>query len=152
MENKLNNEEIKKSILKDKSILNSKNINGSSLLQIAIMKNDIDLATFLINKGIDINAQDKKGNTALHYCAEYNQYEIANSILLFGGNLSISDKYGNQPLWTAVFNDKGKNERIEIVKLFMKFGADPVHKNKADKSPKDIIEIAGYVNLSDWVI
>jgi ankyrin repeat protein len=53
------------------------------------------------------------------------------------GQLNISDNYGNQPLWTAVFNVKGKDDRLPLVELFLMYNADKNHKNKAGKSPLD---------------
>ena len=34
-----------------------------------------------------------------------------------GASLAAEDRYGNQPLWNAVFNDKGPSVRIDMVKL-----------------------------------
>lgn len=127
--------------------MNSKDDFGYSLLHITIADKKNQLAKYLIDKGIDVNIQDKNGKTALHYVAEYNQIELAEHIIKKGGDLSISDEYGNQPLWTAIFNDFGRNERIKIIELFINHGANINHKNKVDKSPKDIIIIREYDNL-----
>jgi ankyrin repeat protein len=142
-----------KNFLKVKKVFkNVNNINqvdkyGYSALHIASSIGSEEIALFLIANGINVNIQDKRGQTALHYTAVYNQLELAKKILLNGGDLSIVDIYGNQPLWTAVFNDKGKSDRIEFVKLYIEKGADINHKNTVDKSPRDIVTIAGYENL-----
>lgn len=49
--------------------INSSNEYGQNLLQEAIAYCREDIAIDLINKGIDINHQDKKGQTPLHVCA-----------------------------------------------------------------------------------
>ena|SRR6218665_535213 len=124
---------------------------GYTALHIASSKGLIDLAFLLVENGIDLNSQDKNGQTILHYVAEYNQLELGKTVLDKGASLSIADKYGNQPLWTAVFNDKGRGDRIDIIKLFLENGANVNHKNKVDKSPKDIVTIANYINLMPFI-
>jgi uncharacterized protein len=108
------------------------------------------MALLLINQGIDVNIADKNGQTILHYTALNNQLDIAIAALNKGAKLSMEDIHGNQPLWTAVFNDKGRSERIEIIELFLKNGSDINHKNKVGKSPKDIVTVAGYDNLKPF--
>jgi ankyrin repeat protein len=127
--------------------LNAVDDYGYSALHIASFKGLNEIALFLIDQGINLNLKDKNGQTALHYAALNNQFEIAKALLEKGADLSIADVYGNEPLWTAVFNDKGKNERLEIIKLFLEYKADKDHKNKVSKSPRDIVNIAGYNNL-----
>ena len=112
---------------------------GYSGLHIALSKGFDEIAELLIEAGIDLNFKDPKGQTALHYCAFYNKVEIAGLIIQRGGRLDIPDYYGNQPLWTAVFNDYGRGERIEIVELFINNGAQKEHKNNANRSPKDLV-------------
>ena len=143
----------KNDLLKVKELINSgTNINsvdnyGYSVLHIASSKELNDMAFFLIDNDVDINMQDKKGQTILHYAAEYNQLKLAKAALDRGAKLSIADIHGNEPLWTAVFNDKGRGDRIEIIKLFLEHGANVNHKNNVNKSPKEIVMIAGYNNL-----
>jgi ankyrin repeat protein len=127
--------------------INQKNNYGSSVMHIVVFKDLLYLAKLLIDSGININVQNKEGKTSLHYVAEYNRIVLGRVLLDNGADLSIQDKYGNQPLWTAVFNDKGRDDRIEVIKLFIQYGADINHKNDVGKSPKDIVIIAGYKNL-----
>ena len=131
--------------------INSVDSYGYSALHVASSKGLNDIAFFLVDNNIDVNMPDKNGQTILHYVAEYNQLKLAKAVLDNGANLSIADIHGNEPLWTAVFNDKGRSDRIEIIKLFLEYGADVNHKNKVGKSPKDIVMIAGYNNLKPLV-
>lgn len=120
---------------------------GYSALHIALSKGFDEIAKELVLGGIDVNLQDNKGQTALHYCAFYNKPELAKVIILNGGRLNVEDNYGNQPLWTAVFNDYGRNERIEIVEIFIFNEAKKDHKNKANRSPLDVVRSRPYENL-----
>ena len=131
--------------------LNQLDSYGYSALHVASANEQIDIAILLIESGIDVNIQDKKGQTILHYVALRNQLQLTKVLFDRGADLSISDIYGNEPLWTAVFNDKGLSARIEIIKLFLKHGGNINHVNKAGKSPKDIIVIGGYNNLTSFI-
>ena len=128
--------------------INVKDEYGYSALHITSYRNLVELAILLINMNIDLNIKDKNGQTALHYFALNNQLELAKFALEKGAYISSEDIYGNQPLWTAVFNDKGRDDRIEIIKMYINYGADKRHKNKSGKSPEDIASIAGYKNIS----
>lgn len=136
-----------KQLLDSGTDINAKDKYGYSALHLASFKGLNEMAILLIDRGIDVNSKDKNGQTILHYAALNNQLAVANAALNKGASLGIEDAHGNEPLWTAVFNDKGRNDRIEIIELFLKHGADVNHKNKVGKSPKDIVTIAGYNNL-----
>ena len=114
---------------------------GRSALHAACVSNAITSAELLIKRGIDVNLRDEHtGATALHYCATYNYFEMAKMILQNHGRLDIADNYGNEPLWTSVFNVKGNIDKIPIVDLFLKHGADKYHKNNVSKCPFDFTE------------
>jgi uncharacterized protein len=110
---------------------------GSSALHRAVVYNSKDAAQLLIERNIDINLKDERGATALHYCAQYNRLEISKIILSNKGRLDIEDNYGNQPLWTAVFNVKKDLSGLDLVELYLQYGADKNHKNNAGRSPLD---------------
>jgi ankyrin repeat protein len=128
--------------------INAKDKYHYSGLHLATANGLTEMALLLISSGIDVNLKDKNGQTVLHYAALDNLIDIARAALARGADLSIQDIHGNQPLWTAVFNDKGRNQRVEMISLFIDHGADVHHKNRVGKSPKDIVSIAGYTNLS----
>ncbi|MBS1523475.1 MAG: ankyrin repeat domain-containing protein [Bacteroidetes bacterium] len=136
-----------KSLITSEFEINIYNKFGYSALHICCARDLNTMAELLINSAINVNLQDKDGLTALHYVATYGQLYLAELLLKNDGDLTIQDKYGNQPLWTATFNDKGRGDRFDMVKLFLDNGADPNHQNNVNKSPKDIVIIAGYKNL-----
>ena len=107
---------------------------GQNLLQESISSNKDMISIDLLERNIDINHQDGKGQTPLHFCAQYLNTHIAELLLRNNANINIIDNFGNNPLWTAVFCAHGD---YQIVKLFMKYGADAHHKNKAGRSPLD---------------
>lgn len=114
--------------------INYSNTYGRNLLQEAIVSCENTIAVDLVNKGIDINHQDKKEMTPLHFCAQYNNITIAELLLQNGAKVNVTDCYGNNPLWYAVFN---ANNDYRLVKLLVRYGADALSKNNAIRSPLD---------------
>lgn len=114
--------------------INQLNEFGQNPLYEAVVENNLKIAELLIANGINVNHQEKKGQTPLHYAALYKTTEIAEKILENGGKIHIADDYGNEPLWTAVFNARGE---YNIVKIFLRHGANAHHKNNSNRSPYD---------------
>ena len=127
--------------------INCSNVYGRNLLQEAIVSCRNTIASDLVNKGIDINHQDKMGWTPLHFCAQYNNITIAELLLRKGAKVNFIDCYGNNPLWYAVFN---ANDDYRLVKLLIRYGADALSKNNAMRSPLDFarqIEDTEMINI-----
>jgi uncharacterized protein len=122
----------------DIDLMNKKNSNGSGLLHYAISGNKFDIASFLIDKGIDVNMTNVDCQTALHLICVNQDLKVAKELLQRGIGINIKDKYGNNALWTAVFNYKGKN--YEMVEQLMNYHSDILNKNNAGRSPLDFAE------------
>jgi len=61
--------------------------------------------------------------------------ERLKTLLDEGVNIDEVDDHGNTALWRAVYDYKGDGTFVE---LLLANGADPNHKNKADKSSKEL--------------
>lgn len=108
---------------------------GRSKLHYAANYGAIHLVEFLLDEGVDINAQDINGWTALHFSAKNNYFEIIDVLLENKANPNLCDKQGNSPLWLAVINAEGK---YAGVKSLLRNKADPYHKNNHGRSPISI--------------
>lgn len=95
----------------------------------------IEILKWLINKGANVNHQDKIGYSSLHFCGQEQNIEVAKILLENGADPNILDEHDNSPLWTALFNSKGK---FDLVRLLRLKGADPNPKNKHGRSPNDL--------------
>lgn len=120
-----------------KDNLNLINEFGQNLLHEAIAHGNDEVGMTLIELGIDLNHQDSKGQGPLHYAAARNQLQIVEKILSQGGDVAVIDSFGNQPLWTAVFNARGDYRTVSALLIC---GAEPAHRNKAGRSPRDFAQ------------
>jgi ankyrin repeat protein len=131
-----NQNELLKAIISVEEIESVVDEYGDPLLVKALHCKNINALEILIPL-VNVNLKDSKGQTVLHHCGYYGNYPIALDVLNIGGDLSICDEFGNQPLWTAVFNVKKDLRGLDVVELYLKWGANKYHKNDAGKSPLD---------------
>ncbi|MDL0124466.1 ankyrin repeat domain-containing protein [Halobacterium salinarum] len=94
--------------------------NGENLLHTAISKPDI--AAGLIERGININAQDYEGKTPLHRALELEHYDVAELLIERGADVNVIDDHGRPPLSDAIRN---ACEDKKYVKMLLDNGADP---------------------------
>ena len=86
--------------------------------------NFIDVITFLVKNGINVNAKDSRGNTVLHYLSSENsdctdsQYKIAKIILDNGGDLNILNNKKVSALRLTVSH---LSDDYRLMRLFMEY-------------------------------
>ncbi len=112
--------------------------NNTSLLLLAIEKDNYLSAKLLIEKGADPNLQDEAGVTPLHWISR-NESENSSKILSLlinndNLNLNLKDIEGYTPLMRAV-----EFEKDDIVEALVKAGANVDIKNKYGKNAINII-------------
>tara|TARA_Y100000766_G_scaffold145471_1_gene124999 strand:- start:12 stop:1001 length:990 start_codon:yes stop_codon:yes gene_type:complete len=72
-----------------------------------------------LEKGGDVNGEDKDGNTLLQVTATFGRSEIAEILIAAEADLDCKNKDGSTPLMTAAFLGE-----VEVVKLLVEAGAD----------------------------
>ncbi|AYZ12080.1 hypothetical protein EGY05_09135 [Chryseobacterium arthrosphaerae] len=111
-------------------------------LMFAVKMERIESVQLLLDYGADPNLQNVEGRTALHLLPEHqpiawtsvsNKIKIAELLLENGADLTITDRFGGQPLWYAVFYVKTP-EDLNLVKIYLKYGADPDYKNNGQSA------------------
>ncbi|RAR46801.1 ankyrin repeat domain-containing protein [Flavobacterium lacus] len=102
--------------------------------EINFFENDIRSEIFLqkVREIKDINKKYQNGLNLLHFACEYNTIQLAKELLERSINIEEKNIYGNTPLWTAVFNSKGK---YEIVDLLLSYNANPDSINNVGSTP-----------------
>ena len=86
---------LKKSIEKNKNLLNKKDGLKRSLLYLSARNGYFNLTEYLIKKGININEVQKDGSTALHGAAYYGQELIIQLLIENGIDTKIRNNFGS---------------------------------------------------------
>ncbi len=85
-----------------------KSKSGRRPLNWAAFYGHTEIVKLLLDKGADINAQNKTGYTPIHHAVENNQKDIVILLIAAKADVSIVNKRGNKPLDTAL-EKKHKN-------------------------------------------
>jgi uncharacterized protein len=100
----------------------------------------------LLKAGANIQETDKNGVTPLHYAVRFRSPAAVETLLRHGADANQACKRsGSTPLHRAVTSTGApstagkRQEAKEIVKLLLKYGADPRLKNKNGKRPEDYV-------------
>jgi len=100
----------------------------------------------LLKAGADVHETDKNGVTPLHHAVRFRSPAAVEFLLGQGANVNqVCKRSGSTALHRAVTSTgapetAGKHDEAkEIIKLLLKFGADPNIKNKSGKTPIDYV-------------
>ena len=121
---------IKKTILIRPNLINTINSWHGSPLHYALQLNKMNIVTFLLENGAQIDTRNRKGSSPLHIAAIRSKVEVLVALIQKGADVNVFDKDGNSPLYLAVvegYMDKA-NALIEA-------GADLNSRNMRDQSP-----------------
>lgn len=131
-----------KEVVKKIQNINYTDGNDCSFLHEAVRGRKMDVASDLMQRGIDVNIQNVNGYTAAKLAVADNQWEMLQEILKYGPNVNIKDwRYGNNLLFDVV---SYKSEmRNQIAKQLLNMGANPYAKNLNEKSPLDLVIMNG---------
>ncbi|XP_014295007.1 poly [ADP-ribose] polymerase tankyrase isoform X2 [Microplitis demolitor] len=106
---------------------------NSTPLHLAAGYNNLEVAEYLLERGADVNAQDKGGLIPLHNASSYGHLDIAALLIKYNTVVNATDKWGFTPLHEAA--QKG---RTQLCALLLAHGADPFLKNQEGQSPIDL--------------
>lgn len=114
--------------------INKKDEDGNTPFMHAVMDGNIDLVSYLINLGVDVNIQNNDGKTPLIIVAEWDadmedldNLTTVNMIMYMllnaGANTNIQDIYGKTALFRAA--EYGDKFSTYVTKLLLSAGANP---------------------------
>ncbi|XP_053593933.1 ankyrin-2-like [Microplitis demolitor] len=128
-------------------LLLKKKCSEGGLLKYAARVGDIKLVKLQIRQGADVNASGVKSSSPLHEAAWYGHPKIIKLLIKNGAHLeSVSNgptKYGYTPLHLACLNNK-----IECVKVLLKYGASVTPKSVNAHHPIHTAVFKNYVEIA----
>lgn len=105
---------------------------GRSPLHYAASDRDLATVQKLLVAGANPGAPDDDRWTPLHFAAQEYAPDVCAALLAAGAPVDAHEVHGNTPLWTAVFNSRGRGE---VITLLRAHGADPHCANRSGVSP-----------------
>lgn len=93
---------------------------NDTLLHKAAINGHAHIVAFLLEKGIEINAQDDISASALHYATAAESFDVVKLLVAAGANLNIVDKDNATPLHVAIITHKNN----ELIQYLIDAGAD----------------------------
>lgn len=106
----------------------------------AVLDNQIEAVRLVIAHGANPNVQDDEGTSPLRFCAQQGYLEIARLLLLCGATKTIDD-WGGQGAMTAL-GLAARGLHVEMVKLLLAHGANPLAQDVDGLTPLDCLEFA----------
>lgn len=101
---------------------------GSSPLHLAVMKNSLPAATWLMENGAELNEQDFDGCTPLYLTIKKAKPRMLSLLVQFGCDPSVPDHKGHTPLHLTANN-------VEMTTILLEAGANVDAKNDNGSSP-----------------
>ncbi|QCW01947.1 ankyrin repeat domain-containing protein [Natrinema pallidum] len=126
--------------------LSHRSDNGSTLLHHTAGRDRPEMARELIDRGIDVDAQNDGGHTALLKAVELENYDTVEVLLEGGADPNIFDNNGRCPLSVAV--TRGRKDRT-IVKMLLEHGADPTASDESGESVLEWVRTHGITDVAE---
>ena len=120
---------------------------GNNGLHLAVQKDQIEIAQYLIEKGIQINALDSIGRTALVLSCETSNLDLLNLLLDKGADPNIQPTNNRPIISSAVI---GNN--VELLKCLITRGADPTLIDSRGWSALHFAAQIGAIDILDLLI
>ena len=118
-----------------------------SPLLAAFMKDDIDTASSLLQRGADANSLDQSGLSPLHRASQGGRVEIVKLLLEHGADANIQSTSGGTPLSRA-----SRAGEIAISRLLLQHGANVDTQNETGHSPLHRAAQRGHLDLARLLV
>lgn len=115
------------------TLINSRDIGtGEGPLHIVTARRDIAWVRFLLQRGANPNAADRRGTTPLRIAAQIGFLDGVEALAKGGAQVDTPDSTGETPLIAAVHR-----RDIEMVRLLLERGASPQRTDNSGRSARD---------------
>lgn len=120
---------------------------GRSLLHWAVGCNQIEVFDNLIERGIDINREDRDGYTSLYVAIQFNRTTLLDTLITLQENDNWRSQYGAVLLERVILD-----QNLLLVQKLIENGVDIEILNKRGSSPLEISQRIGAKEISRWLI
>ncbi len=101
-----------------------------SPLQQAVLRQQVEIACWMIEQGAEVNQADASGRTLLHLAVKRDMPTVVAALMAAGVDASLRDQGGWTPLHHAAARD-----RLEAMRALLEGGADPMVRSKLGGTP-----------------
>ena len=151
-----------------------------SPLHAAFVKDGIDIALSLLQRGADVNVLEKSGTSPLHRASRSGRIDIMQLLLKNNADVNLRNTFGNTPLRLASFageveasrlllqwgadantlDEEGfsplhraaRNGHLDVVRLLIESSADIGSRNKVCRTPLHSASFRGHAHISELFI
>ncbi|XP_008941659.1 PREDICTED: ankyrin-2, partial [Merops nubicus] len=121
--------------------------NGYTPLHIAAKKNQMQIATTLLNYGAETNILTKQGVTPLHLASQEGHTDIVTLLLEKGSNIHVATKTGLTSLHLAAQEDK-----VNVAEILTKHGANQDAQTKLGYTPLIVACHYGNIKMVNFLL
>jgi len=120
--------------------INWTDVDGFTLLHLAVMYRNHSMIRSLSENGCDLNKTDRSGSTPLHVAIWIGEDSVFKTVLALQPNLSIADNDGQTPLHLSIFR-----RSFHFASALIENGAEPKLKNKAGQTSIQLYRSSRFV-------
>ncbi|KFW64599.1 Ankyrin-2, partial [Pygoscelis adeliae] len=124
-----------------------KKCNGYTPLHIAAKKNQMQIATTLLNYGAETNILTKQGVTPLHLASQEGHTDMVTLLLEKGSNIHVATKTGLTSLHLAAQEDK-----VNVAEILTKHGANQDAQTKLGYTPLIVACHYGNIKMVNFLL
>ncbi|NXS52291.1 ANK2 protein, partial [Brachypteracias leptosomus] len=121
--------------------------NGYTPLHIAAKKNQMQIATTLLNYGAETNILTKQGVTPLHLASQEGHTDMVTLLLEKGSNIHVATKTGLTSLHLAAQEDK-----VNVAEILAKHGANQDAQTKLGYTPLIVACHYGNIKMVNFLL
>ena len=116
-------------------------------LHLAALHGYLDIVKWLIKKGANVNAKNRKEHTALHLAVHNAHKEVIRYLIQQGADINATEHEGDTPLAWAAYK-----RQIEVVKQLIELGANIHSQNNFGNTPLHWAAEKGYTDIVKLLI
>lgn len=121
------------------TLVNSQDLaNGEGGLHIVVRKRNLTWMRFLIQKGANVNIEDKKGVTPLVLATQLGYIEGVEELIKAHARVDIANSTGETPLIAAIHR-----RDVPMIRLLLKGGANPDRADSSGRTARDYAMLEG---------